>query len=64
MIDLESGTYGTHSLRRTKVVLLYKKTATSAPANDCLDIASWKALSDTSVSRSTGALEMSQQVDL
>lgn len=26
MIDLDSGSYGTHSLRRTKVALIYKKT--------------------------------------
>ncbi len=26
MIDLDAGAYGTHSLRRTKVALLYKKT--------------------------------------
>ncbi len=26
MIDLEPRAYGTHSLRRTKVALLYKKT--------------------------------------
>jgi hypothetical protein len=33
MIDLEPLTYGTHSLRRTKVALIYKKTPTSEPAN-------------------------------
>jgi integrase len=26
MIDLEPAAYGTHSLRRTKVALIYKKT--------------------------------------
>lgn len=26
LVDLEPGAYGTHSLRRTKVALVYKKT--------------------------------------
>jgi len=26
LVDLEPGAYGTHSLRRTKVALIYKKT--------------------------------------
>ncbi len=26
LVDLEQGAYGTHSLRRTKVALVYKKT--------------------------------------
>lgn len=30
LVDLEPGSYGTHSLRRTKVALVYKKTGKSA----------------------------------
>lgn len=33
LIGLDPALYGTHSLRRTKVALIYKRTGNSAPAN-------------------------------
>ena len=51
LIGLDPALYGTHSLRRTKVALITSAPATFAPASCCLGTRSWKAPSDTSVSK-------------
>lgn len=53
MIELDVGAYGTHSLRRTKVALIYKKPATSAPASSSLGMGNLRAPCVTWVSRWT-----------
>lgn len=35
LVDLEPGAYGTHSLRRTKAALVYKKTGNLRAASCC-----------------------------
>ena len=47
LIGLDPSAYGTHSRRRTKVSLLFKKTGNLRPAS-CWAIQSWKARSGTS----------------
>ncbi|HKI62272.1 MAG TPA: tyrosine-type recombinase/integrase [Mariprofundaceae bacterium] len=46
LAGLDPTEYGTHSLRRTKVTLIYRRTKTSEPFNYSSDIQSWKILSD------------------
>jgi integrase len=53
MIDLQPAAYGTHSLRRTKVALVYKKTGTCEPASCSWVIGNWRAPCVISASRST-----------
>jgi integrase len=53
MIELEPRAYGTHSLRRTKVALIYKKRAICGPANFSWATGSWRARFDISALRST-----------
>jgi integrase len=52
-IGLESASYGTHSMRRTKAAQIYRRRVTYAQCNCCSDIRSWKAPSDTLESRPT-----------
>jgi integrase len=64
MIDLDPRTYGTHSLRRTKVAMLYKKTGN---LRACQLLLGHRKLESTV--RYLGievddALELSLQVDL
>src|SRR3954451_11406574 len=47
LVGLDPAAYGTHSLRRTKVALLYRRPATFAPANSCSVIQNWRAPSAT-----------------
>lgn len=53
LIGLDASTYGTRSLRRTKVSLIYKRTATCAPANSYLATPHWRAPFNFSVLKST-----------
>jgi len=64
MIELEPRAYGTHSLRRTKVALIYKKTGN---LRACQLLLGHRKLESTV--RHLGievddALEMSEQIDL
>ncbi|PLR23975.1 integrase, partial [Caulobacter zeae] len=64
MIELEPRAYGTHSLRRTKVALIYKKTGN---LRACQLLLGHRKLESTV--RYLGievddALEMSEQIDL
>ena len=64
MIDLNPSAYGTHSLRRTKVALIYKKTGN---LRACQLLLGHRKLESTL--RYLGievddALEMSEQIDL
>ena len=64
MIELEPRAYGTHSLRRTKVALIYKKTGN---LRACQLLLGRRKLESTV--RRLGievddALEMSEQIDL
>ena len=64
MFDLEPRAYGTHSLRRTKVAMLYKKTGN---LRACQLLLGHRKLESTV--RHLGievddALELSQQIDL
>jgi integrase len=43
LIGLEPSDYGSHSLRRTKVSMLYRRLATSGRASSCWATPSWKA---------------------
>ena len=52
-IGLDPATYGTHSLRRTKASLIYRRTKNLRQCNCCLDTRSWKVQFATSESRST-----------
>jgi len=52
-IGLDPATYGTHSLRRTKASLIYRRTKNLRQCNCCLDTRSWKVRFATSESRST-----------
>ena len=52
-IGLDLATYGTHSLRRTKASLIYRRTKNLRQCNCCLDTRSWKVQFATSESRST-----------
>jgi integrase len=38
MVGLDAGLFGTHSLRRTKATLIYRKTGTSERSSFCLAI--------------------------
>jgi integrase len=51
MIDLDAAAFGTHSLRRSKVALVYKKTAISELATFSSVTGSLRAPSDISVPR-------------
>src|SRR5688572_3392320 len=48
---LDSSAYGTHSMRRTKATLIYKRRRTCEPFSSCLATPSWRAPFDTSASR-------------
>jgi integrase len=52
-IGLDSSDYGTHTMRRTKASLIYRKTKTSEQYSCSSVIQNWKALCATSASRST-----------
>jgi len=52
-IGLDPAAYGTHSLRRTKATLIYRRTKIAGPFNSCRGIRHLKAPSGTSESRST-----------
>ena len=52
-IGLEPTAYGTHSMRRTKVAQIYKKTGNLRAVQLCLDTRRWTARSATSASTST-----------
>ena len=45
-IGLESASYGTHSMRRTKAAQIYRKTGNFAQCNSSSAIRSWRAQSD------------------
>ena len=47
MIGLDQTQYGTHTMRRTKPSLIYKKLGIQEHANYCWVIESLKVLSDT-----------------
>ena len=53
LIGLDPAAYGTHSLRRTKVALVYKRTGNLRACQLLLGTRSWRALSGTSGSRWT-----------
>lgn len=42
-IGLDPSAYGTHSMRRTKASLIYRRTKTSGPCSCCWDTQNWKA---------------------
>ncbi len=50
---LDDAAYGTHSMRRTKASLIYRRTKNLRAYSCCLGIRSWKARFATSTSRST-----------
>ncbi len=52
LAGLDPAGYGTHSLRRTKVALVYKRMAICGPASSYSVTQSWRAPSATSASRS------------
>ena len=52
LAGLDPAAYGTHSLRRTKVALVYKRTGNLRRASFCSAIRSWRARSAISASRS------------
>src|SRR5438034_4306293 len=47
-VGLDPRLFGTHSLRRTKATLIYRRTGNSGPSSFCSDIPRSKARSDTS----------------
>lgn len=49
-IGLSPSAYGTHSLRRTKAALIYRKPEISGRFNCCSGTLSWTVLSDTKAS--------------
>src|SRR5437870_853378 len=50
-VGLDPRLFGTHSLRRTKATLIYRRTGNSGPSSFCSDIPRSKARSDTSGSK-------------
>lgn len=64
MIDLNPGAYGTHSLRRTKVALIYKKTGNLRPCQLLLGHGKLKSTVRYLGIEVDDALEISEQIDL
>jgi len=64
MIDLEPCGYGTHSLRRTKVALIYKKTGNLRACQLLLGHRKLESTVRYLGIEVDGALEMSEQIDL
>ena len=64
MIDLQPRAYGTHSLRRTKVALVYKKTGNLRPRQLLLGHRELESTSAPSRMEIDDALALPEQVDL
>lgn len=64
MIDLESGAYGTHSLRRSKVALVYKKTGNLRACQLLLGHGKLESTVRYLGIEVDDALELSEQLDL
>jgi len=64
MICLEQRAYGTHSLRRTKVALVYKKTGICAPVSFCWDTGKLESTVRYLGIEVGDALALSEQVEL
>ena len=52
-LGLDAAAYGTHSIRRTKPTMIYRRTKNLGPFSCCSGTPSWRAPSAISVSRST-----------
>jgi integrase len=64
MIELEPRAYGTHSLRRTKVALIYKKTGNLRACQLLLGHRKLESTARYLGIKVDDALEMSEQIDL
>lgn len=64
MIDLDPGSYGTHSLRRTKVALIYKKTGNLRACQLLLGHGKSESTVRYLGIEVDNALEISEQIDL
>lgn len=64
MIDLSPGAYGTHSLRRTKVALIYKKTGNLRACQLLLGHGKLESTVRDLGIEVDDALEISEQIDL
>lgn len=64
MIDLNPSAYGTHSLRRTKVALIYKKTGNLRACQLLLDHGKLESTVRYLGIEVDDALEISEQIDL
>lgn len=64
MIDLDPGSYGTHSLRRTKVALIYKKTGNLRACQLLLGHGKLESTVRYLGIEVDDALEISEQIDL
>ena len=64
MIDLNPSAYGTHSLRRTKVALIYKKTGNLRACQLLLGHGKLESTARYLGIEVDDALEISEQIDL